>query len=968
MRFQIILITLTAALLPSGLAVAQPAQTPSSRTGSHLSPSTWHLGIPEADYLNALFDMDVAMDPKFNLDNDYTPDVRIVDAIGPNGEWTQGKGFVSWSAHGNTQHVAMEEYKWDDVGIGEGKRDSAFAYYLLDDRFAGRVSITNKENVAYYVTIFYSGLQTEDTSTSDALVVSGSCWGSSFTGLSGQRCFIAEDADHALGDDFDALAANLRGDNGSEKRTVTEAVGDCAHFRLVSGDGNTTVCPAVSDCSHTYGDQVSESWEDFWWDFDTFVDTNQPAHLALTSEGVIEIASQHWDGNRLRGQVRATGVGEGKVWSNRSHVVSANCPDLPLQHNWYVEVHKDSPPAAYVNGFGVVDGMASWDAIPRNTLQFRIQQGETAHGPWTDLIDVPLTEDGHYEVAVGGGSHYRLVEDELDGGELFHGNSTNRPWEATTEYMLPDEEVLRQSIGATRSAWDQGGGPAECVVEGGIVIYTTDELYDAHEWGVGGLAEYLGNQVNMVNVDDWGIGDPVSLAFAMRDDMEAWWDASGVTMFLLGGSASDWRIFDGPDWEQWWPEGPWRSWRDDLINFWGYEGEPWRDLLPAPFFADPRYHETGVTWYTPYHAWDQWYVDFDQDWIPDATVARLPFTTPAQVYALVDHCQYGLDGPRVVERVLFMVGNRDFMDPGDGRYALDVAEEVAAALPGGVDVEFLLETDWPDDADRNDATADVFNGWRPDLIVLVGSASNRSYPAKMYDQTLPVGGWTMDMLDPHGTHCPDVVHLSCDGGQVRTFHPGYEEGVPTRFLACQWGAKSWVAPDVGSMQRGNREFGLAYVPRLVEDPDTPRGTHYLAALREVLTEYSHDENLCESVRSIAFEGLPFMPACGYTYVTDAPAHAAPPAVFNLAQNTPNPFNPVTVIRYGVDVKGPVSLRIYDVSGRLVQTLADGLVEPGWYRTRWWGRNDAGASVASGRYYSRLVSGGRTANRTMVLLR
>ncbi len=49
-----------------------------------------------------------------------------------------------------------------------------------------------------------------------------------------------------------------------------------------------------------------------------------------------------------------------------------------------------------------------------------------------------------------------------------------------------------------------------------------------------------------------------------------------------------------------------------------------------------------------------------------------------------------------------------------------------------------------------------------------------------------------------------------------------------------------------------------------------------------------------------------------------------PQAFALYQNVPNPFNPETTIRYDVPAGGgKVTLRVFDVSGRLVRTLVDG---------------------------------------------
>ena len=54
-------------------------------------------------------------------------------------------------------------------------------------------------------------------------------------------------------------------------------------------------------------------------------------------------------------------------------------------------------------------------------------------------------------------------------------------------------------------------------------------------------------------------------------------------------------------------------------------------------------------------------------------------------------------------------------------------------------------------------------------------------------------------------------------------------------------------------------------------------------------------------------------------VQDAPAT---PTAFKLEQNHPNPFNPSTTISYNVEQAGYVSLKVYDVMGRLVRTLVD----------------------------------------------
>jgi hypothetical protein len=91
--------------------------------------------------------------------------------------------------------------------------------------------------------------------------------------------------------------------------------------------------------------------------------------------------------------------------------------------------------------------------------------------------------------------------------------------------------------------------------------------------------------------------------------------------------------------------------------------------------------------------------------------------------------------------------------------------------------------------------------------------------------------------------------------------------------------------------------------------------------------------------------------------------------FNLRQNTPNPFNPVTTIEFAVPQPGPVQLRIYDVRGQVVRTLVDrDYAAPAHDRVVWDGRDEAGTVVPSGVYFYKIFAGSDTATRKMLLLK
>lgn len=105
--------------------------------------------------------------------------------------------------------------------------------------------------------------------------------------------------------------------------------------------------------------------------------------------------------------------------------------------------------------------------------------------------------------------------------------------------------------------------------------------------------------------------------------------------------------------------------------------------------------------------------------------------------------------------------------------------------------------------------------------------------------------------------------------------------------------------------------------------------------------------------------------------TSEPPQAPPvPQRSSLAQNRPNPFNPVTVIAYSVAGNGPQPTRIdiFDASGRLLATPVSRALDPGYYEVRWDGRDARGGNVSSGVYFYRATIGHATFTRKMALLR
>lgn len=95
-------------------------------------------------------------------------------------------------------------------------------------------------------------------------------------------------------------------------------------------------------------------------------------------------------------------------------------------------------------------------------------------------------------------------------------------------------------------------------------------------------------------------------------------------------------------------------------------------------------------------------------------------------------------------------------------------------------------------------------------------------------------------------------------------------------------------------------------------------------------------------------------------VAVGPAHG-PPLAF--APAAPNPFGGGTKLRFTLPRPGAVRLRVYDLGGRVVRTLADGTREAGAHGVLWDGRDDAGHDVPNGVYFARLST--EHAHRTQV---
>ena len=108
------------------------------------------------------------------------------------------------------------------------------------------------------------------------------------------------------------------------------------------------------------------------------------------------------------------------------------------------------------------------------------------------------------------------------------------------------------------------------------------------------------------------------------------------------------------------------------------------------------------------------------------------------------------------------------------------------------------------------------------------------------------------------------------------------------------------------------------------------------------------QSACHSYQSVDPELVPS------TYAIDLSAY-------------PNPFNPSTMIDFSTPAQSVVTLRIFDLQGRLIRTLYQGEQQPGQHSLQWSGENESGESVGSGVYLCHLESQGIVRSIKLVLV-
>ncbi len=120
------------------------------------------------------------------------------------------------------------------------------------------------------------------------------------------------------------------------------------------------------------------------------------------------------------------------------------------------------------------------------------------------------------------------------------------------------------------------------------------------------------------------------------------------------------------------------------------------------------------------------------------------------------------------------------------------------------------------------------------------------------------------------------------------------------------------------------------------------------------------------MKMTAYSNLTGRPFQGFAYIKLTKSSQAGSAV-TLLGNSPNPFNPVTRVKFAVEKAGTYAVRLYNVQGALVRTIANRHYAVGTHEATWDGRTATGGKAASGIYFAKVFGKDEASNSLRLVL-
>ncbi len=865
-------------------------------------------------------------------------------------------GVLIYVGHGNTGWVTLEPYEYTIAGFNQATN----RMQLLID--AGRLTPSEVTVVpvevgtqwAHCVALTNPGINS-NFGGSNAIAVIGACNSGSTAGNWGARVelvynYVCTGADVQA--DLDVLFENLTANGLTDfsKMTVAQAI-DGTTLSVGAGNTATALFPWVTAVTPIY----SIPW------------TSPPTQVTMNfGVDMDEIANPFYVGGV--GIVRGTngwlsstaaavnvyygwqlgnvivGLDAGRIESSRGIPLYNAMADHAETYTCAVS---SFPPAASVSAFVPTLTEGGGVAIDVDLMSLR---GTDAL--WVERSDGQLVGDtlrvaslsGHaftvHDETGSAGSAYHLYERERD-GDVFLRASEGVTEQVSVVQSEPNArglaEALEESVGS--GDWNESDPIGIVICPDAFVA--TAQIY----------ADYWTNLGRPVDVA------PLSVTGATRTAIRSYIEqrhAEGVRYVLLAGSASDHEWFDDP---AKWPDLPgtddWYYWYQDYHTPGGYydfESRPEQDLIATWYLSDAAYDN--MSYWTPYYAADFLY----RIGLAGLRVGRVPASTNARFLAWIskniDYCD---DNSEPWSADVGIWGQCHSWDGNSGPMMQVLIQDLRNQLPGALNQHALVDTVWTQ-AQRQAYAVDAWNSGRG-IVYMLGTSSTAYKPIHFFAKS---AGWNVGMLSPG--RFPVVVGASCGiGTHDMAIDPTYGDQFAIELLtgSSTSGSPFMIGPSRGTWAEGNRQMVERLNKHMSTTPALDIGTAFMLAQDDVVG--SSPSEAVQTAISYQLLGDPLAPLPGTTPTSIADRRPARKEF--LLRTYPNPFNPAAVIVYALPRGDHVSLRVYDVAGRLVATLVDEVRSAGPHRIEWRPRG-----VASGVYFCRLQVGSRSMTQKMTLLK
>lgn len=990
MRQTLITLTLVMAAVMTPRSSFGLNSTPGSDRAICLGLADYQLGNQGAMAQFVAPALDYRLDVGRNLVLNNNPAFRITHL---GNALTAGYGWWFISSHGSSGVLQVEPYLTGSV------RDQNLAAYLTAGYGSEELVVAdNSPAFGIGVTTQFLWLRYTDQASFVHIVACSSQTLSS--GFPLRQTFVGYTyacvADTATNDIRDVYS-RMAGWQGVAKRTVGQAyLGTTLAPPL--GNNNLVLAPIVSSTSLVPGSTIDRPTSKYV-EFDCEMYTGTAAAYLLSGGGELDVSNASWVGNnRINFTVSGYNLGPGSIrvvtdtsstinggavsYPGYIHLVGNQFGGNPPQNGWapsgdfvvnMVSGMGGDNPKANVPGFSVVTagaGVAVEVVVEAEyqTDRYLIQQAADRAGPFVTLAEIQASGPKTHQLTIPSAPMegvYRLMEVETSGRVLQHGlTEVTAPLTLVSEEVpevSPETESILEFYRQQYLAAEQARSESPQGIENfPYNIFTRNAFLSRAQSYMGFLGtKGLSGQIFTLE----SIGGAAMIKPTI-DGLRY----QGGRYFLRYGDSNDDSDINGVSW---WSDNT--RWINGFVR--GiFPSQAAYNFVAGKYFAVTDSQQVAMTGTTPYFPSDSWFIDFDNDSLPDPGLAfgNAPVRSDAEAanWNLKQMNAWNMSpATSYMNHVGAWIFGQDYIG-NDGDWAVALAESALKRVPGTLVIDRIVDANpaapmLP--SERNTAATNAHNQGRG-LIFAFGTISGGrgGHFAAFWDKYF---GFNPSSLASNPSRLPFMLVPSCGSMNTdETENPAAGFGRPLMDLFSvlpdkgPWGGGG---PTRGSFQKGNLEAADAVMARLYETGSRSTAMAFFEGLYQAGNQDPYNKPLFMSYR---FVGCPAVKLVNMRYSTVDVGDQPTPSALQLERPFPNPTAGVSALRFSLPAPAHVKLRVYDLQGRLVRTLVNAPYPAGHFTVNWDGRDDDGQAAATGIHFVLLDAAGRQASQKMIRTR